>query len=325
MHYKNLGRTGLKVSAVGLGCGNFGGIGSAPAFFGRGETEQEAFAIMDAAWDMGINFFDTADAYGGGRSESYIGAWLKGKGSAARDQLLLSSKLFNPVGDGPNDRGLSRRQVVRQVDASLCRLGVEHLDMYLIHEPDAGTPLDETLRALDDMVHQGKLRYLGASNMPAWLMTKALWISDKYLLHRFEWVQNSYSLLDRADERELFPLCQDQALGYTPFSPLAGGWLTGKYRRGEPLPAGSRMTLRPEGSEGYRTDATFDALEAFERAASGRGVSMAALAIAWLLHLPEITAVVVGPSRLQHLAPVSEALGITLDDDERDALEGIFR
>src|SRR5574341_2170311 len=142
MEYKNLGRTGLKISAVGLGCGNFGGIGSAPAFFGKGETEAEAFALMDAAWDMGINFFDTADAYGGGRSETYIGNWLKGKGSSVRDQLILSSKVFNPVGDGPNDRGLSRRHILRQAEASLRRLQTDRLDMYLIHEPDPQTPLD---------------------------------------------------------------------------------------------------------------------------------------------------------------------------------------
>src|SRR5215207_5251446 len=164
MHYKNLGRTGLKVSAVGLGCGNFGGIGSAPAFFGKGETQAEAFALMDAAWELGINFFDTADAYGGGRSETAIGNWLKSKDRAVRDQLIISSKVFNPVGDGPNDRGLSRRHIFRQVEASLRRLGADYLDIYLIHEPDPSTPLDETLRALDDLVHQGKVRYIGASN-----------------------------------------------------------------------------------------------------------------------------------------------------------------
>src|SRR5687767_8917953 len=200
MRYTNLGRTGLKISVVGLGCGNFGGIGSAPAFFGKGETEEEAFRLMDAAWDMGINFFDTADAYGGGRSETYIGSWLKTKGPSVRDQIILSSKVFNPVGEGPNDRGLSRRHIFRQVEASLRRLGVDHLDMYLIHEPDPETPLDETLRALDDLVHQGKVHYLGASNMPGWLMAKALWMSDKYKLYRFEWVQNSYSLMERSDE-----------------------------------------------------------------------------------------------------------------------------
>jgi aryl-alcohol dehydrogenase-like predicted oxidoreductase len=324
MRYKNLGRTGLKISAVGLGCGNFGGIGSAPAFFGRGETEQEAFAIMDAAWELGINFFDTADAYGGGRSESYIGAWLKAKGSAVRDQLLLSSKVFNPVGDGPNDCGLSRRHVLRQVDASLRRLGVEHLDMYLIHEPDPSTPLEETLRALDDLVRQGKLRYLGASNMPAWLMTKALWISDKYLLHRFEWVQNAYSLLDRADERELFPLCQDQALGYTPFSPLAGGWLTGKYRVGQPFPAGSRMTLRPEPYQGLLRADVFRGLEALQAAAQARETDMASLALAWVMAHPLVTAPILGPRRPEQIEPARRALDIQLTEQERQAIGSLF-
>lgn len=182
MDYKNLGQTGLKISAVGLGCGNFGGIGSAPAFFGKGETEAQAFALMDTAWEMGINFFDTADAYGGGRSETYIGNWLKAKGARVKDQLVLSSKVFNPVGEGPNDWGLSRRHIMRQVDASLSQLGVDHLDMYLIHEPDPTTPLEETLHTLDDLIRVGKLRYIGASQMPAWLLTKALWISDKYHL-----------------------------------------------------------------------------------------------------------------------------------------------
>lgn len=324
MHYKHLGRTGLRISAVGLGCGNFGGIGSAPAFFGRGETEQEAFAIMDAAWDLGINFFDTADAYGGGRSESYIGAWLKAKGSAVRDQLIVSSKVFNPVGDGPNDHGLSRRQIVRQVDASLRRLGVEYLDMYLIHEPDPDTPLEETLRALDDMVRQGKLRYIGASNMPAWLMTKALWISDKLGLHRFEWVQNAYSLLERGDERELFPLCQDQGLGYTPFSPLAGGWLTGKYRSGQPFPAGSRMTLRPEPYQRLLSEQVFRGLEALGAAAAERGTDMAALALAWVMAHPLVSAPILGPRRPDQLGPARRALEIRLTEAEREEIAGFF-
>src|SRR5829696_8650527 len=257
MRYTNLGRTGLKVSVVGLGCGNFGGIGSAPAFFGKGETEAEAFTLMDAAWELGINFFDTADAYGGGRSETYIGNWLKEKGAAVRDQLILSSKVFNPVGDGPNDKGLSRRHIFREVESSLRRLGVERLDMYLIHEPDPETPLEETLCALDDLVHQGKLHYIGASNMPGWLMTKALWLSDKRGWQRFEWVQNSYSLMERGDEREVLPLCADQGLGYTPLSPLAGGWLTGKYTSAADFPQGSRMTLRPEPYTRFLNESTF--------------------------------------------------------------------
>jgi aryl-alcohol dehydrogenase-like predicted oxidoreductase len=324
MEYRNLGRTGLKVSAIGLGCGNFGGIGSAPAFFGQGEAQEQAFAIMDAAWELGITVFDTADAYGGGRSEAYIGAWLKEKGAAVRDQLLLSSKVFNPIGDGPNDWGLSRRQVVRQVEASLRRLGVEYLDMYLIHEPDPTTPLDETLGALDDMVHAGKLRYIGASNMPAWLMTKALWISDKRNLQRFEWVQNSYSLLDRADEREMLALCADQRLGYTPFSPLAGGWLTGKYRANQPFPQGSRMTLRPEPYRALQNERIFAGLDALRDHATQRGADMAVLALAWVLAHPLVTMPIVGPRRPDHLEVARRALELRLDEDERMTITGFF-
>ena len=321
MEYRNLGRTGLKISAVGLGCGNFGGIGSAPAFFGKGETEEEAFALMDAAWEMGINFFDTADAYGGGRSETYIGNWLKAKGSRVRDQLLLSSKVFNRVGDGPNDWGLSRRHILRQVEASLRRLGTDHLDMYLTHEtPDPATPLEETLRALDDLIHQGKVRYIGASNMPAWLMTKALWISDKYHLFRFEWVQNSYSLLDRSDEKEMFPLCEDQRLGYTPFSPLAGGWLTGKYKKDEPFPTGSRMTLRPEPYQKLLDEKIYHGLEALHAHAAERGTDMASLALAWVMSHPLVTAPILGPRKPEHLEPAKRAIEIKLTVEERDKI-----
>ncbi len=324
MYYKNLGRTGLKVSAVGLGCGNFGGIGSAPAFFGKGETEEQAFTLMDMAVDLGINLFDTANAYGGGRSETYIGNWLKRKGAHVRDQLIISSKVFNPVGDGPNDRGLSRYHIMRQVEASLSRLGVDHLDLYLIHEPDPTTPLEETLRALDDLIHQGKIRYIGASNMPAWLMTRALWISDKFNLHRFEWVQNSYSLLDRADEREMFPLCRDQGLGYTPFSPLAGGLLTGKYRLSGAYPDGSRMTLRPEPYVRYWNEQTFAGLERVRAEAERRGVSMAGLTLAWVMSSPDVTAPIIGPRKPEHFQPVREALGQRLSAQERETIANLL-
>ena len=248
--YVNLGQTGLKVSEFGLGCGNFGGIGSSPELYGHGETQAEAFAIMDTAVDMGITFFDTADAYGGGRSEEAIGAWLAQKSPQIRDQILISSKAFNPVGSGPNDHGLSRRHLMRQVEASLVRLGVDHLDMYLMHEPDPSAPIEETVRAMHDMVTQGKVRYIGASTMSAWLLMKALWTSGRLGLHRFAWVQNSYSLLDTSDGAEVLPACRDQQLGYTPFSPLAGGFLTGTYQLGGDYPAGSRMTMRPELSPG---------------------------------------------------------------------------
>ncbi|RMF82224.1 MAG: aldo/keto reductase [Chloroflexi bacterium] len=324
MHYKTLGNTGLKISAVGLGCGNFGGVGSAPAFFGKGESEAEAFMLMDAAFEMGINFFDTANAYGGGRSETYIGKWLKQKGTAVRQQLLLSSKVFNPVGDGPNDRGLSRRHILQQIDASLRRLGTDYLDMYLIHEPDPDTPLDETLRALDDLIRVGKVRYIGASQMPAWLMTKALWISDKYNLHRFEWVQNGYNLLDRDDEREMFALCDDQKLGYTPFSPLSGGLLTGKYHFEQDYPSGSRMTLRPEPYLKHWTRETFDGLDRLKAEAQRRSISMAGLALAWVMSTPQVTAPIVGPRRLAHFDPVREALSHPLTPEEHQSIAKLF-
>jgi aryl-alcohol dehydrogenase-like predicted oxidoreductase len=301
MEYRRLGRTGLRVSRLALGCGNFGGIGSAPAFFGMGENETEAFALMDRAFDAGINVFDTADAYGGGRSETWIGRWLKAKGARVRDQLVLGSKVFNAVGPGPNDRGLSRVHILRQIDASLSRLGTDRLDLYLIHEPDPDTPLDETLEALDDCVRAGKVLYIGASNIEAWRLARALSISERRRLARFDWVQNSYSLLDRAAEREMLPLCADAGIGFMAFSPLAGGWLTGKYGRNKPYPSGSRMTLRPEPYHAFENDAVYDALDALARDAAARGVTMTALALAWVLQQPGVDSAVIGPRRPEHI------------------------
>jgi aryl-alcohol dehydrogenase-like predicted oxidoreductase len=324
MEYRRLGSTGLKISRLGLGCGNFGGVGSAPEFYGMGENEAQAFELMDRACDAGINFFDTADAYGGGRSETFIGAWLKAKGSRVRDQLLLSSKVFNPVGPGPNDRGLSRRHILRQVEASLARLQTDRLDMYLIHEPDPDTPLEETMRVLDDLIRAGKVLYIGASNIEAWRLTRSLWVSDTSRLARFEWVQNSYSLLDRSAEREVFPLCADQHVGFTAFSPLAGGWLTGKYQRGDRYPDGSRMTLRPEPYQHLVNDAVFRTLTAFSAEAQSRGVEMSALALAWVLHHPQMNAAIVGPRRPAHLDAALTALDISLSPQERARLTEMF-
>jgi aryl-alcohol dehydrogenase-like predicted oxidoreductase len=324
MDHRRLGRTGLKVSRVGLGCGNFGGIGSDPRFYGQGESEKEAFALMDRALDVGINFFDTADAYGGGRSESFIGRWLKTKDASVADRVLLSSKAFNPVGDGPNDRGLSRRHLKRQVERSLKRLGVERLDMFLIHEPDPETPIEETLRALDDLARAGKIHYIGASNVEAWRLAKALGVSERNGYLRFEWVQNGYSLLDRSAERDVLALAAEEDLGFTPFSPLAGGWLTGKYSSTERFPAGSRMTLRPEPYAHLRSEIVLGALAAFSERARARGVSMAALAIAWVLSHPRTTAAIVGPRRPEQLDPAVEALSIRLSETERNELASLF-
>ena len=324
MEYRRLGSTGLKVSRLGLGCGNFGGIGSAPEFFGKGEDESQAFALMDRAFDAGINFFDTADAYGGGRSETYIGRWLRSKGPAARQQLLLSSKVFNRVGPGPNDRGLSRQHILRQVDESLARLQTDHLDLYLTHEPDPDTPLDETLAALDDLVRAGKVVYVGASNIEAWRLARALWISDVRRLVRFEWVQNAYSLLDRAPERELFPVCADRGIGFTAFSPLSGGWLTGKYRAPGVYPEGSRMTLRPEPYRHLASEAVYRGLEAFATEARARGVEMSTLAIAWVLHHPRSDAAILGPRTPPQLDAALASISVALSDDDAVRLAKLF-
>lgn len=324
MDYTRLGSTGLKVSRLALGCGNFGGIGSAPAFFGMGEDETQAFALMDRAFDAGITLFDSANAYGGGRSEAYIGRWLAGKGAAVRQQLLLTSKVFNAVGPGPNDYGLSRRHILQQVDESLRRLNTDRLDLYLIHEPDPNTPLEETLVALDYVVRMGKVLYVGASNIEAWRLARSLWTSDVQRLVRFDWVQNSYSLLDRTAERELFPLCQDTGVGFTAFSPLSGGWLSGKYRSAGDYPAGSRMTLRPEPYQHLVNDPVFRGLAELAEEARRRQVDMTALAIAWVLHHPRVDAAIIGPRTTAQLDAALAAVSIDVSDADAARLGNLF-
>ncbi len=311
MESKELGRSGIAVSRVILGCGNFGGVGSSPAFFGQGIPKDEAFRIMDAAWELGITTFDTADAYGGGRSETWIGEWLGTKDSSVRDAVVLETKTFNPLPES-GDRGLGRARILRQIETSLARLGVERVALYLAHDFDLDVPQEETLGAFDALVRSGKVGAVGASNFSAEQLAEAIEISELEGLTRYEWVQSSFSLLDRGDEESVFPVCREHGLGYEAYGPLAGGWLTGKYRRGEAFPEGSRMTQRPDSYLRYANDAVFDGLEAFERWAGERGVSPAGLALAWLLANPEITAIVVGPGRAEHLDPVREALEVEL-------------
>jgi aryl-alcohol dehydrogenase-like predicted oxidoreductase len=318
-----LGRSGVDVTRIILGCGNFGGIGSSPAFFGQGTPRDEAFRLMDLAWDSGITTFDTADAYGGGRSESAIGEWLATKGSDVRDRIVIATKTFHPMDEGL-DQGLGRARIRRQIETSLRRLGMERVALYLAHDFDPETPQEETLQAFADLIRAGKVGAVGASNFTGEQLAEAIEISELEGLARYEWVQNGFSLLDQRDRESVFPVCREHGLGYTPFSPLAGGWLTGKYRRGQPPPPGSRMALRPEPYEGYDSDRVFDALEALEREAAERGVSMAALALAWALHQPELTAIVSGPGRASHLAPALEALDIELSPAERDHLTEVF-
>jgi aryl-alcohol dehydrogenase-like predicted oxidoreductase len=323
METRVLGRSGIAVSRVILGCGNFGGIGSAPAFFGQGTSREDAFRLMDAAWELGITTFDTADAYGGGRSETAIGEWLATKDAVVRDGIVVTTKTFNPMSDGA-DHGLARARILRQVETSLRRLGLERIPLYMTHDWDPDVPVEETLGALDQLVTRGTIGAAGCSNVTGEQLAEALEISALEGLTRFEWVQNGFSLLEQRDREIVFPVCHEHALGYTPFSPLAGGWLTGKYRRGEAPPPGSRMTLRPEPYTGYDTPAVWSALEAFEREAAERAVSPAGLALAWALAVPEVTAVVVGPGRVEHLDPVREALATALTPAERDRVGDLF-
>ena len=318
MEHRRFGRTGLRVSRLGLGCGGFGGVGSEPSLFGRGEDEAAAFAIMDRALELGIDYFDTANSYGGGRSEEIVGRWLRARG--VRDQVVLSTKVFNRMGPGPNDAGLSRRHLLRAVEDSLRRLQTDWVDLYVTHEVDPETPLDETLRALDDLVRQGKVRYIAASNIEAWRLARSLWISDRLGLVRFEGVQNEYNLLHRGLESEVLPLAVDQDLAVTPFSPLAGGFLTGKYALGAQHPAGSRMTLRPEPYAGLLNPATFRAIDALRAEAADRGVSMAALALAWVHEHPRVTAALIGPRSLQQFAPAVESLQVGLSAADRQRI-----
>jgi len=323
MEDRALGRSGVAVTRIILGCGNFGGIGSSPAFFGQGTSKDDAFRLMDTAWDRGITTFDTADAYGGGRSETFIGEWLRTKGSDVRDRIVIATKTFNPMDQG-EDHGLGRGRIHRQLDTSLQRLGVDRVPLYLAHDFDPATPQEETLQAFDDGIRTGKIGAIGASNFTGDQLAEALELSWLEGLPRYEWVQNGFSLLEQGDIETVFPLVREHGIGYTPFSPLAGGWLTGKYRRNEPPPDGSRMTLRPEPYAGYTSDRVFDVLEELERRADERGVSMAGLALAWALSLPELTAVVVGPGRAEHLAPAFEALEIDLSPTDRDDLTEVF-
>ncbi len=300
----------MTVPRIALGCGNFGGVGSAPEFFGQGLTEGQAFELMDAAWESGLVHFDTADAYGGGRSERAIGRWIASRG--VRPQL--TTKTFNPMEAG-GDQGLKPERIARQLRSSLDRLGVDHVELYLAHDYDPGVPLAESLGALGAAQADGLIGAYGVSNFDAPQLAAALAAGSPQA------VQNSYSLLARQDEQELLPLCAQRGVAYLAFSPLAGGWLTGKYRPGSPYPDGSRMTQRPEPYQEFVTGRTFEALARLQVIAASRGTSMAGLALAWLLADDRVTQIVIGPGRPEHLAPVAEALGHPLTGAEWTEVE----
>ena len=310
---RRLGRSGVTVPRIALGCGNFGGVGSSVEWFGRGLDQAAAFAIMDAAWELGINHFDTADAYGGGRSEATIGAWIRSRGHLP----ALTTKTYNPMAAGA-DHGLAPERMERQLHSSLERLGVSRVDLFLTHDFDPDVAAALVVAALERFRDEGLIGAAGVSNYDAAQLRAALDAG------RIDAIQNSYSLLERRDEAELLGLCAREQVSYTVYSPLAGGWLTGKYRRGQRYPAGSRMTQRPDVYADFVDDRVFDALEGLEQLAAEREVSMAGLSLAWLLANPDVTAVVVGPGRPDQLEVVTQALAHPLDAAERERVSELF-
>jgi aryl-alcohol dehydrogenase-like predicted oxidoreductase len=313
MDQRRLGREEVEIPRIVLGCGNFGGIGSAPEFFGAGESREDAFAIMDRAWELGLTAFDTADAYGGGASETWIGEWVAATGR----RPVIVTKTFNPMRAGA-DRGLAAERIERQLASSLERLGVDAVDVYLAHAFDPETPVAETIGAFEAQRDRGAIKAYGVSNFDAAQLREAATAGRPAVL------QNSYSLLERHDEDEVLPLCREHGIGYMAFSPLAGGWLADRYRRGEKPPPGSRMATRPEGYEHLDDERTFAALAALAAAASDRGVSTAGLAVAWVLAQPDVTAAILGPRRPAHLDVVEEALRVELSAEEAAELAALF-
>ncbi len=289
--YRRLGNSGLQVSLAGLGTNNFGG---------RLDYEGTA-SVVDAAIDAGINFFDTADIYGGGLSEEYLGRALGGR----REDVLIATKFAMPMGEGPFTRGGSRHYIERALAASLRRLGTDYIDVYQMHQPDADTPIEETLEALTDLVHRGVVRYIGHSNFSGWQIADADWAARSKGLARFVSAQNEWSLLQRKAEAEIMPACREFGLGQLPFFPLASGFLTGKYRRGEPLPEGTRLAgwrqAMPARIDALTADANFDTLEALEGYAEERGHTILDLALSWLASDPAVSSVIAGATKPEQI------------------------
>ncbi len=315
MDYRRLGNSGLQVSLAGLGTNNFGM---------RLDYEQSA-AVVEAALDAGINFFDTADIYGGGRSEEYLGRAL----GSRREDVLIATKFAMPVGDGPFTRGGSRHYIERAVAASLARLGTDYIDVYQMHQPDPDTPIEETLEALSDLVHRGVVRYIGHSNFNGWQIANADWVSRSRGLARFVSAQNEWSLLQRKVEAEVMPACREFGLGQLPFFPLASGFLTGKYRRGEPLPEGTRLAAwqqaMPARIDALTADSNFDLLEALERYAAERGRTILDLALSWLASDPAVSSVIAGATKPEQIeANVASTLAWQLSAEEFAELDAIL-
>ena len=319
MDYRPLGTSGLQISALTLGTMTFGGQGN---FKNVGETDLAgARRQIDMCLDAGVNLIDTADVYSTGRSEEIVGEALTGK----RDDVLIASKVRFPMGDAPNMAGLSRHHVIAGCEASLRRLRTDHIDLYQVHEWDGLTPLEETLSALEFLLDSGKVRYVGASNYAAWQLMKALGIAEREHLPRFVSQQIYYSLQERSAEYELIPLAIDQGLGTLVWSPLAGGLLSGKYRRGEQAPPGSRHLTDWDEPPVYDEDRLYDTIDVLVAIAEDRGVSAAQVALAWLLARPTISSVVIGARTDEQLADNLKAIELTLSAQERTRLDDVSR
>jgi aryl-alcohol dehydrogenase-like predicted oxidoreductase len=313
MEHRPLGRTGLKVSPLCLGAMMFGGWGN--------PDHDDSVAIIHAALDAGINFIDTADVYSAGQSEEIVGKALAGR----RDDVVLATKVHGAMGQDPNMQGNSRRWIVRECEASLRRLGTDYLDLYQIHRPDPDTDIDETLSALSDLVHQGKVRYLGTSTFPPSAIVEAQWVAERRRRERFVCEQPPYSMLVRGVEADVLPTCQAYGMGVIPWSPLAGGWLSGKWRVGA-----SDLTSRRAQRLPARYDLSspanqrkLEAADALAQLADKAGVSLVHLAVAWVINHPGVTAAIIGPRTMDQLTSQLGAVDVVLEDDVLDQIDDI--
>jgi aryl-alcohol dehydrogenase-like predicted oxidoreductase len=318
MEYRTLGATGVRVSTLCFGAMMFGGWGNT--------DEDECVRMLDAALDAGINFVDTADVYSEGRSEEIVGKALKGK----RDQVVLATKVHGEMGPGENERGNSRLWIAREVENSLRRLQTDHVDLYQMHRPEPDTDLEETLGALTDLVQQGKIRYAGSSTFPAWMIVESHWVAERRGLTRFRSEQPPYSIFVRQIEMDVLPVAQRYGMGVLTWSPLAGGWLTGKYRRGQEVPSGSRAERfrgRPVWSrfdpDRPGNQRKFDLVEELDKIASNAGVSMTHMAHAFVLNHPAVTSAIIGPRTMEQLEDVLAGADVRLDAATLDAIDAV--
>lgn len=308
----HLGRSGLAVSRICMGT----------MTFGNEADEATSFQILDRYVELGGFFIDTADQYTNGASEEIVGRWMASRGM--RQRVILATKVYSPQGPGPNDGYLSRYHILKACEESLRRLQTDVIDLYQIHRWDPLTPPEETLEALNDLVRQGKVRYIGCSNLKAWHLAEFLHLAEKRHWSRFICLQPIYSALNRSIEAEILPYCARQGLGVIVYNPLAGGMLTGKYRRGQPLPGGARLDANPMYYRRYYNEQALDIVEGFVQAAQSRGVSAAQLALAWVLAEPRVTCPIVGARNVAQLEDTLGGLAIRLMPDEREALPAVL-